>query len=210
MVIKNIFNTCLPYISVLNSVYLSYVYFEAFMLDRYNEGMTDNFNLPFYTTPFIMLILIQINSIKNLFNEKKYQKTTFYILSLISILFCSLFIFSFGLLIYKILIKNNLSSLFFTSFSIFFEIINIVISVGRAKRNRTYKVLGVYLVWAFIIMLGFSVSGFFAEHLGYKKLDESNVKIIFTGIFYHLLSASFLFYSYLPRWPGCNSVRFRL
>lgn len=210
MVIKNIFNTCLPYISVLNSVYLSYIYMEAFMLDRYNKGMIDNFNLPFYTTPFIMLVLIQINSIENLFNEKKHQKTTFYILSLISILFCSLFIFSFGLLIYKILIKNNLSSLFFTSFSIFFEIISIVISVGRAKRNRTYKVLGVYLVWAFIIMLGFSVSGFFAEHLGYKKLDESNVKIIFTGIFYHLLNASFLFYSYLPRWPGCNSVRFRL
>jgi hypothetical protein len=199
MVIKNVFNTCLPYISVLNSVYLSYIYFEAFMLDSYNEGMTDNFNLPFYTTPFIMMVLIQINSIKNLFNKKKYQKITFYILSIISILFCGIFIFSFGLLIYKILVKNSLSSLFFTSLSIFFEIISIVIAVGRAKRNRTYKVLGVYLVWAFIIMLGFSVSGFFAEHLGYKKLDESNVKIIFTGIFYHLLNACFLFYSILPK-----------
>jgi hypothetical protein len=78
------------------------------------------------------------------------------------------------------------------------EIIIICFTIGKEKESAIFKLCGFIFFWVCVGTICFSMTGFFAENLGYEILSDSNIKLIFTGIFYHLLNACFLFYSYLP------------
>lgn len=195
MVIKQNFNF-IPYFSILNSVYLSYTYLEAFMLDNEVDSLLTNLGLIISTTFFIITNVFIINIFRkhntNL-NIKQKINSFFFDDFVVKIILINLSIIFFTL-IYSAL-KTNYTSLIVTFVSVIIEAISIALAIKKVKEKAIYKLFGIIAFLNYIAIFCFLSIGFFIEYLGYKELDTSNFRIIFTGIFYHLLNACFLFYN---------------
>jgi hypothetical protein len=195
MVIKRVIYT-IPFLSVFNSAYLSYTYLESFMLGKSTSALVSNFALllmtPFFTISvvFIMNILKNkssgdnLKTIRSIFLDNFIAKIILVNLAIILLAF-----------IYDFL-KSDYNRLLMISVSIFIEIISVSFAVGKRREKAILKLLGFIAFWAYLTILCLCTTGFFSEYLGYKYFDNPNVMLIFTGIFYHLLNACFLFYSF--------------
>ena len=198
MVMKKIINLT-TFLGVLNSVYISYTYLEAFMLKKFTNKLVSNFISILYIPVFIIAMVFIIDFLKDKF--KKHSKKTLgiaYANNIISnVLFLSLTFFCF-IAVY-IFLKTNSENLFAIGLPTLIEIIIISITIGKEKGNAIFKFCLLIFSWVCIGSICFSLIGVLVQYLGYSELDHSNTKLIFTGIFYHLLNACFLFYSALPQ-----------
>lgn len=203
MVMKKIINLT-TFLGVLNSVYISYTYLEAFMLKKITNKLVSNFISILYIPVFIIAMVFIIDFLKDKF--KKHSKKTLgiaYANNFISnVLFLSLTFFCF-IAVY-IFLKTNSENLFAIGLPILIEIIVICIVIGKEKENAIFKLCSLIFSWVLIGTISFSLIGIFVQYLGYKELDNSNIRIIYAGIFYHLLNACFLFYNTLPQKRNCN------
>jgi hypothetical protein len=198
MIIKRIINTML-FLSVLNSVYLSYIYLEAFMLGKLTNELESNFASILYIPVFIIAMVFIIDFLKDKF--KKHDKKAVNIVcanNLISnLLFLSLAPFCLAAIF--MFLKTNSGKLLSIGLPTLIEIIIICFTIGKEKGNAIFKLCGFIFFWVCVGCICFSLIGIFIQYLGYEKLDDSSVRLLFAGVFYHLLNACFLFYSFLPK-----------
>lgn len=193
MVIKRIIYI-IPLLSIVNSVYLAFIYLEAFMLEKYDKELVSNFSLILFSTLFVITTTITISHFTNR-NKKIILNFRYY---LTRILCGPIFSFFFLLFIYDSLKFDN-SRLLVLGFSVSIEILSIAFAIGKHKENALLKLFGVVFLWVFVGTVCFSITGIFEQYLGYEELKDSDIRLVFTAIFFHLFNACFLFYSYLPK-----------
>lgn len=196
MVIKRALNI-IPFLSVLNSIYLSYNYLEFFTLNKQIKEMANNCMLEL----FIPIVIISISLIINILRKNKINlksKKIDIFRTLIIVFTLILVAFSFWLVTYNFL-KSNTCKLSVSSFLIFFEVVSIFFSIQKIREKAILKIFGYIAFWAYLAIMCTTVIGVFVKYFGYNELDDSHVQIVFMGVFYHLLNACFLFYSYLPK-----------
>lgn len=179
---------------ILNSIYLSYVYLEAFMLGNQGKKLINSYIFPLISIPFIFLIIHLTHITKEYFkkDKKEFHKLSIYFL--LSVIIISVFIFGFGAYIHKIYEDNILQVLL-----LFIEIISISLAVGKNKESRILKLSVVFAFWFFNAIFSFSLLGFFEQYLDYQSLDTNENRLLYSAIFFHLFNACFLFYSLLPK-----------
>lgn len=193
MVAKRIIYT-ISVLSILNSLYLSFVYLETFMLNKFNQELISNFTLILIST---LLIITAVITILNLSNKSKKTNLNFIgyftqrLLPPFFLLFLTLFVYD--------SLKSDYQELLIYGMSIFIEILSIAVTIGKKRENSLLKLMGIVFIWVCIGTICFSITGVFDEYLGYKELKDPNIRLAFTAIFYHLFNACFLFYSNLPK-----------
>lgn len=181
-------------ISILDSLLLAYIYLEAFLTENFDASLITNFTLPFYTIPLIFLVLYLIVNVKHKSSTTKgvvplpvkyVMMSFFYIIVLV-------FIYGLVMLLYTML-KGDTNTLLKTTAYVVVEIVAIVFVIeNNSKTKRVGKLVFLFLLWSFAIMGAYSVLGFCDEYLHYKF--DNNLKLIFTGIFFHLGNAGFVVY----------------
>ncbi|CAC9974579.1 hypothetical protein [Flavobacterium panici] len=193
MVIKRIIYV-VPVLSIVNSLYLFVVYLEAFMLNKLDKKLISNFTLILFST---LLVMSAVTVIVNIAKKEKNRNLNFVDFLLQKILL-PIFCLFFMLFIYDSL-KFDYFELLKYGIAILIEIFSIAFAIGKNRENALLKLIGVVFVWVIIATICFSLTGFFDQYLGYKELGNSNSRLVFTAIFYHLFNACFLFYSLLPK-----------
>ena len=180
-------------LSILNSVYLSFTYLESFILNGHSKEFVNNLVLALITPIFIISVSLIINIFRkgkiNISNQKINIFRAFIIL-----LTLILVAFSFWLIIYDFLKSKN-SELLVSSFLILFEIVSISFAIQKRKEKDLFKLIAYISFWAYLAIMCSTVTGIFIKYLGYERLDDSNMQLVFIGVFYHLLNACFLFYN---------------
>lgn len=184
----------IPILSILNSLYLSFVYLEAFMLNKFNKELISNFTLILIST---LLIINGVIIILNLISKegKKKNVRDYFIEKILPLIFC----FFFMLFVYDSL-KSDYNGLLEYSVAIFIETLSIAFAIGKKRESALIKLLGIVFVWVCVGTICFSITGIFEHYLGYNELQDSNTRLIFTAIFYHLFNACFLLYYNLPEY----------
>ncbi|MFH6937195.1 hypothetical protein [Flavobacterium sp. FlaQc-30] len=180
--------------SIVNSIYLSFVYLEAFMLNKLDNKLISNFTLILFST---LLILSTVVIIVNITKKRKNRNLNFVDFLLQKILL-PVFCLFFMLFIYDNL-KFDYFELLIYGIAILIEIFSIAFAIGKNRENALLKLMGVVFVWVIIATICFSLTGIFDQYFGYKELGNSNLRLVFTAVFYHLFNACFLFYSSLPK-----------
>ncbi|MCV9929011.1 hypothetical protein OIU83_15200 [Flavobacterium sp. LS1R49] len=188
MIIKRIIYIIISTLSVLNSIYLSNLYLEAFMLDDMNQELSSNFILIIVSPLFIFIIIATIS-----YFIYKIRNVNFNFRSDLIFILCGPVFF-----LYKSLQFDNPRQLL-QGVGFLIEILSIAFTIGRDKDSLLFKLFGVVFLWVVVGTICFSLTGIFEQYLGYKDLRDSNIRLLFTAIFYHLFNACFLFYSYLPK-----------
>jgi len=193
MVIKRIIHV-VPILSIFNSLYLSFVYLDAFMLNKFKKTLISSFTLILFTTLLIITTVIIISNITNKKKKGTLNFTDFILQQILLPVFC----LSFILFIYDDL-KSDYYRLLEYGMAILIEILSIAFAIGKNKERALLKLIGVVFVWVIIATICFSITGVFEQYLGYKELKDSTIRLLFTAIFYHLFNACFLFYMSLPK-----------
>ena len=183
----------LPYLSIFNSIYLSYLYFETFMLGKDSEKLVIEFASPLFTIPFILISSLFIKVITILFSKTKRKFRIFNSGFNILLIFILFGLFSYGLFFYNYRIDN-----FRHLASVLIEIISISIIVGSEKDKMIYNLLSVFVLWFFTIVTTTLLYNF-VVYVGYSSLDFENDKLLYSAIFFHLFNACFLATAVIPR-----------
>lgn len=188
----------LPFLAVANSIYLSYINLEDFLLEKNTSETAANLGTVFGLNIFVIVFVITLNNIRKR-NESKENKWFFIfkfyfkkkILSLIIMFFVLTFFFAFFISD----IEKSLKSVFLVSI----EIISISFAIASERQKAISKLFGYVICGIYLLMVPFSIFGFCDEYLGYSELKNPNLILVFTAIFYHLLSACYMFYEALPK-----------
>lgn len=184
-----------PLFAIANSLYLSYIYLQAFYFEKYSKSLIDNFSMPFLSIPLIFFSLFFVSFISKEYQKIKTNKPVYikYFIKILILLVVFSFIYGFCVIIYNIY-KNNYNNLFQEFSFILVEIVSITFAVGKNKSNRIMKVFGLFLLWTYTIMGTFCALGYYEQYLGYSF--SSDLRLIYSGIFFHLFNATFLVYSW--------------
>ncbi|UPZ16244.1 hypothetical protein [Flavobacterium humidisoli] len=193
MLVRKIIYVIFASLSVLNSIYLSYIYLEAFMLDGTNQELSSNFLLVLISTLFIVTIIVTIGYF---FNKKK--RVNFKFTEHLTLIICGPVFFVFCLLFIYENLNYDSPELLLQRIGFSIEGLAIALTIGKKRDNALIKLLGIAFLWFCVATVCYSVTGIFDQHLGYKELYDNNLKLLFTAIFYHLVNACLLLYSYLP------------
>jgi len=185
----------IPVLSILNSSYLSFVYLEAFMLNKINQELISNLGLILMASFLTIAIVITIFNLTKKGKKINLSVTDYFtekILPIIFILICMPFIYNglksdyyYGLSVYGIAILG--------------EIMSVTFAIGKNRERALMRSIEIVFLWLFVGSGCFSITGIFEQYLGYKELEDSDIRLVFTAVFYHLLNACFLLYSYLPK-----------
>ncbi|MDQ8014863.1 MAG: hypothetical protein REI96_20615 [Flavobacterium nitrogenifigens] len=200
MVIKRVIIFLFISIPIINSICLSYIYMEVFMLNKYSSGILTNMGIIILTQIFSLILLGLVNvfikqyekgnlkiNFRSIFVEKFTTKT---------VLFFFVFFF-FRFIYHNLKTSSNISIA--TNIPIFIEIICLSFAINKIREKAILKIFGYLVFWNYLGIMCFCVTGFFIQYLGCEKLDSNDLKLVFIGVFYHLLNACFLFYSSLPK-----------
>jgi fumarate reductase subunit C len=189
----------LPFFAILNSIYLSYINLEEFFLERNTSEMAANLGTIFGLNIFVIIFVITLNGLRKKYetNEKKwYLIFNFYfkkkILSLILMFFLLLTFYTFS--------KSDVNKSFTIFLLVSIEIISISFAISSERKKAITKLIVYVICGIYLLMMPFTLFGFYEQYLGYVEFhDNSNLIIVFTAIFYHLLSACYMFYEALPK-----------
>lgn len=186
------------FLAILNSIYLSYIYLEGFMLNSYSKNLIEQFTLPLFTIPFIFLTLFIISFLKNikLSEIKKEKKFLKILIGLAFYIFLFLIWYILGKIVFEKIRHNNLGDFIQITNSIIIEIITVVFAVENVKTEKIYKLLKIILLWVYCGIITFLITGIFAS-MGYDFLNDVNLQLLYSGIFFHLINASFLYDNFL-------------
>lgn len=184
-------------LAICNSIYLSYISLEAFMLNDNLKQFTQNFVLSLSTLFFIIIgyvlvLFVKKSALTSFWNKRKtHPKSTdnkflvaWFLITAIMMIF----------ILGKITILNlNLDNLILF-FSLIFEIMSLFL-FSRVDQG-IYKFINNIVLWFITGVCTYLVYGFFVKYLEYDFLKNIDLKVVFTSIFFHLLNACALFYSY--------------
>ena len=96
-------------------------------------------------------------------------------------------------------LKFNINKSFTSVFLATIEIISISFLISYKRQKAIEKLFGYVICGTYLLMLPFALFGFCNEYLGFTELKNPHLILVFTAIFYHLLSACFMFYEALPK-----------
>ena len=196
MVIRKFILFIFIFLPIVNSIYLSYYYLEVFMLNKPNNDVLGKMGLIILTQFFLLFLLGLVNIYLKQYEEGNLKIN---IRSIFVEKFTSKIVLVFSAFFFYIFIYHNLKTDFrstiTTNISILIEIIYISFAINNIRKKIMLKFFGYLIFWNCLGIMCLSVTSFFAQYLGYERLDDSNIQLVFIGVFYHLLNACFLFYN---------------
>ena len=166
------------------------------MLNKPNNDVLGKMGLIILTQFFLLFLLGLVNIYLKQYEEGNLKIN---IRSIFVEKFTSKIVLVFSAFFFYIFIYHNLKTDFrstiTTNISILIEIIYISFAINNIRKKIMLKFFGYLIFWNYLGIMCLSVTGFFAQYLGYERLDDSNIQLVFIGVFYHLLNACFLFYN---------------
>ncbi len=188
----------LPYLAVANSIYLSFINFESFLTEKNIDKMAAGLGSIFALNIFVIVFVIAFNNLRKKLESKEMKWFLIFknhfkakILSLIMIFFLLLFFFTF--------LKSDTNNLLITSVLVGIEITSISFAIANKRKKAVEKLIGYVICGMYLLMMPFTLFGFCEQYLGYNEFQNPNLILVFTAIFYHLLSACYMFYEALPK-----------
>lgn len=96
--------------------------------------------------------------------------------------------------------KSNNNKSFTSIFLVSIEILSISFAIASERKKTIAKLVGYVIGGMYLIMMPFTLFGICKQYLGYEEFNEnSDLIIVLSAIFYHLLSACYMFYEALPK-----------
>ncbi len=188
----------LPFFAILNSIYLSYINLEDFFLEKNTDEMAENLGIIFGLNIFVIAFVITLNGLRKKYetNEKKWFLIfRFYFKKKIFLIVLMLFL---GLIVFAFL-KDGTNKSYTSIFLVTIEIISISLLISYKRKEAIENLFGYVIGGMYLLMLPFSLFGFCEQYLGYTEFKNPHLILVFAAIFYHLLSACYMFYQALPK-----------
>lgn len=189
----------LPFFAIVNSIYLSFINLESIFLENNTNELASNLSAVFGLNIFVIIFVITLNKLRKKYktNEKKWLLIfKFYFKKKI----LSFLLMFFLVELFFVFFKSNTNRTFTSIVFVPIEIISISFAVASERKEAIVKLLGYVIAGIYLMMMPFTLFGFCEEYLGYDEFrDNSNLVIVFTAIFYHLLSACYILYEALPK-----------
>ena len=170
-------------VGVINSLYLTYIYIESFLLNSNVTSLNNNFTISILSLGLIFFLLYFIYLIK--------LKTINFLLLLV-VLAIPLFIYGLYRALFNLL-QNDFDNLVITLGSIIFEAYSIAVAVGKNKSKRIGKLFNLGLLWGFSVLLAMIISGVVEKNGNLPFKDGMNV--IIAATIFHFVNFLFLFHS---------------
>ena len=189
-----------PLVAAANSVYLTWLFLHGFFYEADVAPLVNDFSLPFYTLPVVLLTLYTISNIRRkVYWPEKGRCGIFFFLALPLGLFFILMLGASIALLWFHLSKSAEASVKIVV-SLLVEIIGIAFAVGAEKMKRISNLVGVIFAWSFSIMGAFTIVGVF-EKLHPTVMVSNELRLVFSGIFLHACTSIYL------RYVGLRHIR---
>lgn len=177
-------------ISILNSLYLSFLYLEGFLFERNTKQLADVLIVTIFTAPFILLILLHLKIVRKRFRFFSDKRN--FLLFIFLVIIANIF----GVFLFDAL-RGNKIEIIFKTISIIFEVVCISFALKQDKQQRILKLIGYFSLCFFTGVATYSLLGIFEKYIAHNKF-ENTIAILFFATFFHFFNACFLFYKFLP------------